>query len=65
MFMSDFSKLADDTKLSPEELAHRLGISVSTLWRYRTGKTKRLDSGVVDRLRALHLEVTASPTSAA
>lgn len=51
--MEDFTKMADATGLTPEALAAELGVSLSTLWRYKTGRSKKIDNTVVDKLRAI------------
>jgi len=57
---NEFTALAAATKLTPEALAVELGVSLSTIARYKAGRTQKMASAVVDKLRALGTQAAAS-----
>lgn len=51
-----------DAGLSPEEAAHRIGISIATLYRWRQTEPKRPMRALIQNLEALESELGLTAT---
>lgn len=54
----DLKKEREAAGLNQEQAVELLGIGLSTIWRYESGKTKRLDYALVNRMRELYASHT-------